>query len=73
MAASSTEGSLQGFHIPDTEELINMEPCTLWAKFLLKSAKKLLFLGLDPGLHGAAARALAAKEPYSRCLIQARQ
>ena len=28
------EGSLQGFHIPYIKNLINMEPCALWAKFL---------------------------------------
>ena len=39
------EGSLQGFHIPYTEDLISMEPCTLWAKFLLEEREEAAFSG----------------------------
>ena len=39
------EDSLQGFHIPCTEELISMEPCTLWAKFLMEGCEEAAFSG----------------------------
>ena len=39
------EGSLQGFHIPYIEDPINMEPCTLWAKFLLEEREEAAFSG----------------------------
>ena len=55
------EGSLQGFHIPYIEDPINMEPCTLWAKFLLESAKSCLFWTPDPGVQGQQPGALNTK------------
>ena len=39
------EGSLQGFQIPYIEDLINMEPCTLWGRFLLKEREEYAFSG----------------------------
>ena len=39
------EGSLQGFYTPYNEDLISMEPCTLWTKFLLKERGGALFSG----------------------------
>ena len=41
----SSEGSLQGFQIPYIEDLINIEPCTLWGKFLLKEREEHAFSG----------------------------
>ena len=39
------EGSLQGFKIPYIEDLINMEPCTLWSRFLAKEGEEYAFSG----------------------------
>ena len=39
------EGSSQGFQIPYVKDLINMEPCTLWGKFLLKEREEYAFAG----------------------------
>ena len=39
------EGSLQGFQIPYIENLIKIEPCTLWGKFLLKEREEYAFSG----------------------------
>ena len=39
------EGSLQGFRIPYIEDLINMEPCTLWSRFLSKEGEEYAFSG----------------------------
>ena len=41
----SVEDSLQGFQIPYIEDLIDIEPCTLWGKFLLKEREKYAFSG----------------------------
>ena len=46
----SLEDSLQGFQIPYIEDLIDIEPCTLWGKFLLKERENMHFLGLRSGL-----------------------
>ena len=35
----ATKGSLQGFQCPYSEDLINLEPCTLWGKYLLEVRK----------------------------------
>ena len=42
------EGSMQGFQIPYIGDFINMEPCTLWGKFLLRGVKSMPFLDLRP-------------------------
>ena len=39
------EGSLQGFQTPYIQDLINMEPCTLWGKFLLGEREDYAFSG----------------------------
>ena len=39
------EGSMQGFPIPYSEGFINMEPCTLWGKFLVIEREKYAFPG----------------------------
>ena len=39
------QGRLQGFHIPYIKDLINMEPCTLWGKFLLGEREEAAFSG----------------------------
>ena len=39
------EGSLQGFRIPYIEDLINMEPCTLWGRFLFEECEEYAFSG----------------------------
>ena len=39
------QGSLQGFHILYIKDLINMEPCTLWGKFLLGERDEAAFSG----------------------------
>ena len=39
------KGSLQGFQSPYIEDLINMEPCTLWGKFLLEEREEYAFSG----------------------------
>ena len=39
------EGSLQGSQTPYIEDLINMEPCTLWGKFLLEELEECAFSG----------------------------
>ena len=41
----SLEDNLQGFQIPYIEDLIDIEPCTLWGKFLLKEREKYAFSG----------------------------
>ena len=39
------EGSSRGFQIPYIQNLINMEPCTLWGKFLLREREEYAFSG----------------------------
>ena len=39
------EGSMQGFQIPYIGSFSNMEPCTLWGKFLLRGGEKYAFPG----------------------------
>ena len=41
----SSEDSLQGFQIPYIEDLINIDPGTLWGKFLLKEREEYAFSG----------------------------
>ena len=41
----SSVDSLQSFQIPYIEDLINIEPCTLWGKFLLKEREEYAFSG----------------------------
>ena len=41
----SLRDNLQGFQIPYIEDLIDIEPCTLWGKFLLKEREKYAFSG----------------------------
>ena len=51
------EGSLQGSQIPYIEDLISMEPCTLWGKFLVEEREEWAFsepqvracMGQQPG------------------------
>ena len=53
----ATKGSLQGFQCPYSEDLINLEPCTLWGKYLLEGAQGLCLLQTTgPGLHGASTK-----------------
>ncbi len=39
------EDNLQSFQIPYIEDLINIEPCTLWGKFLLREREEYAFSG----------------------------
>ena len=39
------EGSSRGFQIPYIQNLINMEPCTLWGKFLVREREEYSFSG----------------------------
>ena len=39
----ATKGSLQGFQCPYIEDLINLEPCTLWGKYLLEVREEYAF------------------------------
>ena len=50
------EGSLQGFHIPYIEDPIDMEPCTLWTKFLLEERE-------EAALSGPQIRACRGQQP----------
>ena len=45
MIKVAPEGSLQGFQTPYIQDLINMEPCTLWGKFLLGEREDYAFSG----------------------------
>ena len=66
------EGSPQGFHIPYIEDPINMEPCTLWAKFLLEEREEAAFSGPQiRACRGQQPGALNTSGPCSRCLEQA--
>ena len=44
------EGSLQGSQTPYIEDLINMEPCTLWGNSFWRNLKNVPFLDLRSGL-----------------------
>ena len=50
------DSSLQGSHIPYIEDPINMESCTLWARFLLEECEELPFLDPRSGLAGGSSQ-----------------
>ena len=65
------EGSMQGFQIPYIGGFINMEPCTLWGKFLLIEREKYAFSGPQArACMGQQPGALSSKEPCNRCWQQ---
>ena len=82
---AAPEGSLQGSQFSDIEDLINMESCTLWGKFLLKELEEGAFsghqvrvcLGQQPGapsskggMQPLLATGIVIKEAASQCGVR---